>query len=115
MTSLEPLNQALFLTLNANASTPAWELNLAAVAADDFIYAIPVFLAGLWFWGSMEQRALALKACAVAFISLGVNQLLGFVCRIRGPLCWDWALRLSRTRPIRLFRVTTPRYSPPSD
>lgn len=79
MTSLESLNQALFLTLNADVSTPMWVLNLAAVAADDFIYAIPVFLAGLWFWGSMEQRALALKACAVAFISLGMNQLLGFV------------------------------------
>ena len=77
MTTLETLNQAVFLHLNADLSTAAWKLNIAAVMADYLIFLIPLILVTLWCWGSERQRGLALKACVVAFVALGVNQLLG--------------------------------------
>lgn len=86
MTSLETLNQAVFLYLNADLSTAAWKLNIAAVTADYLIYAIPLLLVGLWFWGDESQRAVALKACVVAFVALGINQLLGIVLPHPRPL-----------------------------
>ncbi|MBK4736782.1 phosphatase PAP2 family protein [Noviherbaspirillum pedocola] len=76
MTSLEAINQSLFLSLNADALSPTWELILAKIAAEDFIYAIPLCLACFWLWGTSEQRNLALKACIIAVVALGVNQLL---------------------------------------
>ena len=77
MTKLETLNQALFLHMNADLSTPAWMLSIAAVVADYLIFLIPLMLVILWCWGNESQRALALKACVIAFAALGVNQLLG--------------------------------------
>lgn len=79
MTTLESLNQTAFLHLNADPSTPAWKLNIAIVAAEYLIYLIPVFLVGLWCWGSKVQRELALRACIVAVVALGINQILGIV------------------------------------
>lgn len=79
MTKLETFNQTLFLHLNANLSTAAWKLNIAAVMADYLIYVIPLALMALWCWGSKSQRELALKACAATFVALGINQLLGIV------------------------------------
>ena len=77
MTKLETLNQAVFLNLNADLSTAAWKLNIAAVMADYLIFLIPLMLVSLWCWGNESQRALALKACVIAFVALGINQLLG--------------------------------------
>lgn len=79
MTTLETLNQTAFLHLNADLSTPAWKVNIAIVAAEYLIYLIPMVLVGLWFWGSALQRELALKACIVAVVALGINQILGTV------------------------------------
>jgi undecaprenyl-diphosphatase len=77
MTTLETLNQAIFLRINADLTTAPWILNLAAALADDLIYLIPLVLVSLWCWGNESQRALALKACVVALVALGINQLLG--------------------------------------
>ncbi|MEO6351973.1 MAG: phosphatase PAP2 family protein [Burkholderiaceae bacterium] len=79
MTSLETLNQALFLRLNADLATAAWKLQIAAITADYLIYLTPLMLVGLWCWGNESQRALALKACVVALVALGINQLLSIV------------------------------------
>ncbi len=79
MTPLEALNQTVFLRLNADSSTAAWKLNLASVMADYLIYSIPLMLVSLWCWGNESQRAPALKACVVAFVALGINQLLSIV------------------------------------
>ena len=79
MTALETLNQAAFLHLNADLSTAAWKLSIASVTADYLIYLIPLILVSLWCWGKESQRTPALKACIVAFVALGVNQLLGIV------------------------------------
>ncbi|MGV8893720.1 MAG: undecaprenyl-diphosphatase [Burkholderiaceae bacterium] len=76
MAPLETLNQTLFLHLNADLSTAAWKINFAAAMAEYLIYAVPLILLSLWCWGDASRRALALKACAVALVALGINQLL---------------------------------------
>jgi undecaprenyl-diphosphatase len=68
-----------FLRMNAELNAAAWKLNLAAGTADYLIYLIPLILVVLWCWGNQSQRSLALKACVVAFVALGINQLLGIV------------------------------------
>jgi hypothetical protein len=62
MTTLETLNQAVFLRLNADITTAAWKLKLAAATADYLIYLIPLILVCLWCWGNESQRSLALRA-----------------------------------------------------
>lgn len=79
MNKLEQLNQIFFLRLNADSGSSGWALSLAAVAADYFIYAIPLVLLALWLWGGALERGVALKAVAVAFVALGINQLLAIV------------------------------------
>jgi undecaprenyl-diphosphatase len=74
---LEMLNRTLFLAINATPATPAWLIGLAQVIANDLIASIPLILAGLWLTGDANRRETALKACAVALIALGVNQLIG--------------------------------------
>lgn len=79
MHNLEQLNQILFLRMNARLDTEGWHLRLAAFVADDFIYAIPLVLLALWFWGGNRERNIALKAVAVTFVALGINQLLAML------------------------------------
>ena len=76
MNPLEAFNRALFLHLNADLATPAWQIRTAAFMADDLIYLIPLALVALWCWSGEKQRQLALKACLVALVALGVNQLI---------------------------------------
>lgn len=76
MNHLEAFNQALFLHLNADLATPVWQIRTAAFVADYLIYLIPLALVGLWCWSDEKQRNLALKACLVAFVALGINQLI---------------------------------------
>jgi len=76
---LETLNRALFLAINATPAAPAWLLVAARVIANDLILSIPIILLGLWLSGDVHRRNTALKACAVAFIALGANQLIGLV------------------------------------
>ncbi|MCU6433858.1 phosphatase PAP2 family protein [Undibacterium sp. Jales W-56] len=73
---LEQLNQSVFLQINADLTTSNWQLNLAIFIAEYLILAIPLLLIILWCWGNTVQRNLALKACAVALIALGMNQLI---------------------------------------
>lgn len=79
MTAIETLNQTIFLYLNADLATVPWKLNMAALMADFLIYLIPLILVVQWCWGNERQRELALKACVIAFIALGINQLLSIV------------------------------------
>ena len=44
MDNLEAFNRALFLHLNANLTTPAWKIRVAAFMADYLIFIIPVVL-----------------------------------------------------------------------
>lgn len=79
MNNLETFNQAFFLHLNANLTTPPWEISTAIFMADYLIYLVPLILVSLWCWGNESQRALALKACVVALVALGINQFLSIV------------------------------------
>lgn len=79
MNTLEAFNQALFLDINATTAAPAWQIHMAVLIADYLIWLIPLLLAGMWLWGSEKQRALAIRACLVAMLALGLNQLIGLV------------------------------------
>ncbi|ERJ40941.1 phosphatase PAP2 family protein [Burkholderia cepacia] len=76
MNTLEAFNQALFLMINATPATPPWLIRLATVVADDLIYLIPMLLTSVWLSGSEMQRNLAVRACVVAMVALGANQLI---------------------------------------
>ncbi|MDE3015363.1 MAG: phosphatase PAP2 family protein [Pseudomonadota bacterium] len=77
MNEIEAFNQALFLKINANAATPVWEINAAIFIAEYLIYLMPLILLYMWLWGDQARRNLAIKACLVAMIALGANQLIG--------------------------------------
>ena len=77
MDYIEALNRFLFLQINAGESTPAWLIRVAVVIADDFIYLVPLLLLGMWLWGDSWRRYQAIKACLVAMLALGANQLIG--------------------------------------
>ncbi|SAK77021.1 phosphatase PAP2 family protein [Caballeronia ptereochthonis] len=79
MHTLEAFNRALFLSINATPATPRWQIETALTIANDFIYLIPVLLALLWLFGDGRQRAAAVRACCVALLALGFNQLIGMV------------------------------------
>lgn len=81
MSQLELFNRSWFLSLNAPEGTPAWLISLATALANDLIYLIPLLLLYLWLLGLRgkglhDSRSLALKACAVTFLALGVNQII---------------------------------------
>ncbi|MFZ6766041.1 phosphatase PAP2 family protein [Undibacterium sp. Di26W] len=75
MNALEGLNRNLFLQLNAGAQTDAGMIGTATVIADALIYLIPLALFVAWLW-QPERRPLAVRACLVCFIALGIGQLL---------------------------------------
>ncbi|MEM5388581.1 phosphatase PAP2 family protein [Paraburkholderia phymatum] len=77
MNTLEAFNQALFLMINATASTPHWQIDIASAIADYVIYLVPLTLGVLWLFGGQHQRAAAVRACCVALLALGCNQIIG--------------------------------------
>lgn len=79
MNTLEALNRSLFLSINATPATPHWQIESALAIANDFIYLIPALLALLWLFGDHHQRSAAVRACCVALLALGINQLIGLV------------------------------------
>lgn len=76
MDTLEALNLATFLRINADLNTPHWRIGAATLLANDLIYLMPLVLIGLWCWGKERQRNLALKGCFVALLALGMNQII---------------------------------------
>ncbi|MFZ6733506.1 phosphatase PAP2 family protein [Undibacterium sp. Ji42W] len=75
MNALEVLNRSLFLQLNAGVQTGAGVISTATFIADVLIYLIPLALVVVWLW-QPERRQLALRACLVCCIALGIGQLL---------------------------------------
>ncbi|MBG6075601.1 phosphatase PAP2 family protein [Polaromonas sp. CG_9.11] len=76
MDTLEALNLATFLGINADLNTPHWRIGTAILLANGLIYLIPLALIGLWCWGKERQRNLALKGCFVVLLALGMNQII---------------------------------------
>ncbi|MFP3567382.1 phosphatase PAP2 family protein [Paraburkholderia sp. SIMBA_030] len=79
MNTLEAFNQALFLMINATASTPVWQINAARFIADYVIYLIPLSLVAMWLSGDEHQRDTAVHVCCVTLLALGINQIIGLV------------------------------------
>ena len=77
MNTLEAFNRTLFLAIDATPSTPHWLIGTAAFVADYLIYLVPVVLALLWLSGDRNSRTAALRACCVAMLALGFNQIIG--------------------------------------
>jgi undecaprenyl-diphosphatase len=77
MQQIEALNRALFLKINAGPSTANWVIDSATLIANDLIYLIPTLLVALWLWGDERRRNLALRACLVAVLGVGLNQIIG--------------------------------------
>jgi len=106
MEMLEALNQALFLMVNGTSATPGWAIGAASLIADWVIFVIPLLLAGMWLWGNEAQRNLAIRACLVAMLGVGANQLIGLVWQHPRP----FMIGLGHT-----FLSHTPDSSFPSD
>ncbi|MFY0480749.1 phosphatase PAP2 family protein [Achromobacter marplatensis] len=77
MDFLEPLNQSLFLLINAAPDTPLWRIHAAMVVANQLILLVPLALAALWLWGGEAQRSLALKGLASIAVALFASYLCG--------------------------------------
>ena len=76
---IETFNRALFMHINGSDSTQAWLVQAATGMADDLIYLIPLLLLGMWLWGDQRRRSSALKACLVAMLGVGINQVIGLL------------------------------------
>ena len=77
MNEIETLNRILFLHINGGGGTPPWLIQIAIGIADDLIYLIPLLLLGMWLWGDQRRRGSALKACLIAMLGVGMNQVIG--------------------------------------
>jgi undecaprenyl-diphosphatase len=79
LTTIERLNQSIFLRINAGPNAPAWAIQTAVAFADFLIYVVPLLLLFMWLRGDRQRRGLALKAFLVAFSGVGFNQVIGMV------------------------------------
>jgi undecaprenyl-diphosphatase len=77
MQAIEAFNRAVFLALNATPETPHGLVALGIFIANDAILLAPLLLVCLWLAGGDQRRELALRACCVGFLALGINQLIG--------------------------------------
>ena len=77
MQAIEAINRAVFLALNATPETPHWLIAAGIFIANDAIFLAPAALACLWLAGGDLRRELAVRACFVGFLALGINQLIG--------------------------------------
>ena len=92
MTTLDTWDRTLFLKISAGPAAPKALLNTAIFIATDAIYVIPLMLVAMWVWGDEKKRGLALFACVVAFVGLGLNQAIGLAWQHPRP----FAVGLSR-------------------
>ncbi|MFP6560376.1 phosphatase PAP2 family protein [Paraburkholderia sp. B3] len=79
METIEAFNQAIFLQLNATPATPHWLVAASLFIARYVIWAVPIMLGCMWLSGGDNQRKTAVHATFVAFVALGINQLIGIV------------------------------------
>lgn len=75
--TLEALNQAWLLQINAGPGTAPWLIDATRIVANDLAYLIPVLLSGMWLFDGIERRSVALRAFVVAMLALGLNQIVG--------------------------------------
>jgi undecaprenyl-diphosphatase len=105
MSKLEAFNYALFLRLNG-ATSSKWLIDAVSWIADYLIYWVPLLMTAMWLWGGEAQRRLSVRACLVAMVGVGTNQLIGLVWQHPRP----FMIGLGHT-----FLSHTPDSSFPSD
>lgn len=74
--SLESLNIAWFNLINAPAEASHRMIHIATFIANDLIYFLMAFLIISWLYGDYARKELALKSVVIAFIALGVAQII---------------------------------------
>jgi undecaprenyl-diphosphatase len=74
---MTPLNQHLFLLLNAPAGASPIAVGFATVLANDLVYFVPFLLLGLWVWSTSSARAGLLTTSVMAALALFANQVVG--------------------------------------
>ena len=74
LNELESINRTWFLHLNGRAGASTGLRYAALGMGEGLIYLIPALLLSLWLWGNVMSRRLALQACAVTFLALGLAQ-----------------------------------------
>lgn len=79
MDAVETLNRTVFLAINGTPSTPHWLIVSGTLIADYAILLVPAMLVALWLTGADKRRALAVRACFVGLLALGINQVIGLV------------------------------------
>ncbi len=75
--TIEALNRAIFLRIDATPDTPRWLAETGLLIANYAIWIVPVVLACMWLTAGSERREIAVRACVVGFVALGINQLIG--------------------------------------
>ncbi|AUA56799.1 Putative undecaprenyl-diphosphatase ybjG [Achromobacter spanius] len=81
MNALDALNHALFLSINADPATAAWQIQAALLLANRLILFVPAALVAMWLWGGQAQRSLALKALT----SIGAALFISYLCGALWP------------------------------
>lgn len=81
MNALDALNHALFLSINADPATAAWQIQAGLLLANRLILFVPGALVAMWLWGGQAQRSLALKALT----SIGVALFISYLCGALWP------------------------------
>jgi undecaprenyl-diphosphatase len=81
MNALDALNHALFLSINADPATAAWQIQVALLLANRLILFVPGALVAMWLWGGQAQRSLALKVLA----SIGAALFISYLCGALWP------------------------------
>jgi undecaprenyl-diphosphatase len=78
MNTLEAFNRSLFSSIDATPATPHWLIEAALLIANNAFYILPLLLITLWLFGDAHRRESAVRACCVALLALGINQLIGW-------------------------------------
>ncbi|MGV2896054.1 phosphatase PAP2 family protein [Achromobacter sp. AGC78] len=81
MNALDALNHALFLSINADPATAAWQIQAGLLLANRLILFVPGALVAMWLWGGQAQRSLALKVLT----SIGVALFISYLCGALWP------------------------------
>ena len=92
MDFLEPLNQSLFLLINADPASPGWRIQAGLFVANRLILLVPIVLAALWLWGAQAQRDLALKA----LVGIGAALCISYLCGALWPHARPFVLGLGQ-------------------
>ncbi len=76
---MEPLNQTLFLLINASAQPPAMLVALARFLAEDLVWALPILFILIWLRGGVTRRRVVFHAGLAARLALALGAVIGMV------------------------------------